>query len=455
MGVISFRNLAYSNADEVCFGIAKKPLKYGFELSVGDGKVVPEVKYILKPGFENKPKLIIEEYGKITLSIMHRALNLGFRNVQLDTELTEPLTMNPDLSGEIAKLQKEILSRYYSEYGLKSALRITIADTRRFSTGLRSGEYLKMMIETVKSVSINGADLISVESRGGQEIFSYSLIRNDLKGILFSIAILSIRDVSFLWREIVKKCSKAIPAGDSACALANSAMVLANGLMERRISHILAAVIRAMCAVRTLKCYEEGAQGPGKDCAYENAIVKIITGYPISMEGKTASYAHSSLLGNISAAICDLWSNETIVFEDFFGGKSTAVILETLGYDAELMNKSIDMNINKTLQKILVNSDIYRDPQALILSPENAFRIAKSITSSNTDYERTVNALKESLRIIEEKLSSLNLPKSEITYLSILKTFLNEIPDEDELIKSSINKYSRISDFKPENYDLS
>lgn len=455
MGVVSFRNLAYSNADEVCFGIAKKPLKYGFELSVGDGKVVPEVKYILKPGFENKPKLLVDEYEKIALSIVHRALNLGFRNVQLDTELTEPLTMNPDLSGEIAKSQKEILSKYYSEYGLKSALRITIADIRRFNIGLRCGEYLKMMMETIKSVSTNGADLISVESRGGQEVFSYSLIRNDLRGILFSIAILSIRDVSFLWHEIVKTCSKAIPASDSACALANSAMVLANGLVDRRISHILAAAIRAMCAVRTLKCYEEGAQGPGKDCAYENTIVKIITGYPISMEGKTASYAHSSLLGNISAAICDLWSNETIVFEDFFGGKSTAVILEALGYDTELMNKSISMNVNKTLQKILVNSDIYRDPQALILSPENAFRIAKSITSTDTDYERVIKAFKESLEIIEGELNSLSLPKLETTYLSILKKFLNNVPDEDKLIKDSINKYSRIPDFKPENYDLS
>jgi methanol--5-hydroxybenzimidazolylcobamide Co-methyltransferase len=208
-------------------------------------------------------------------------------------------------------------------------------------------------------------------------VFSYSLIRNDLAGILFAEGVLAPRDVRFLWREIAR-VKGAIPAGDTACALANSAMVLANGLSARKLSHVMSAVIRAMSSVRTLACYEEGARGPGKDCAYENVIVKAVTGYPMSMEGKTSAMAHSSLVGNVTAAACDIWSNETIVMDDVFGGKTTAVIFEMLSYDTALMNTSISSGMQKTLRQMYIDSDKHRDPQALVLCPENAIRIAKA-----------------------------------------------------------------------------
>lgn len=450
-----FKNLAYRGVDELIFGYSKNPLRYGLNLTVGDGKVVPEVKYMLKPGFERDLNLTVEEYKKITLSIMHRALNLNLKNVQLDTELTEPMVTNPELGGEIVKTQKEILQKYHNEHHINTALRVTVADIRRFSRESRSNNYLDMIIESFKTVAESGADLLSIESRGGQEVFSYSLIRGNLPGILFSTGILAPRDVRSLWSKIVKKTYKAIPAGDSACALANSAMVLANGLKDRRIPHVLAAVIRAMSTVRTLTCYEEGAKGPGKDCAYENVIIKAITGYPISMEGKVAAIAHSSLIGNIAAATCDLWSNETVVFDDFFGGKSVAVMLEMLSYDTMLMNKSISTGNSRILQKLLVESDKYRDPQALILSPENAFRIAKAIVSVDKDYERTVSAANESIRIISENLNMLELPESERKYLTLLENFFKNVPDENVLTREFIEKYSvKIPNFNVLNYEL-
>lgn len=35
----------------------------------------------------------------------------------------------------------------------------------------------------------------------------------------------------------------------------------------------------------------------GKDCGYENPILKAITGYPMAMEGKTSACAHFSPMG--------------------------------------------------------------------------------------------------------------------------------------------------------------
>lgn len=452
---LQFRELAYENSDELVFGFAKKPLSYGLGLSVGDGKVIPEVKYLLKPGLEQNLDAFVEEYKKVTLSIMERAANLGVMNVQLETEFVEPMTINPSWGAAVIEAQKEVLSTYYEKYGIRSALRATIADVRRFGKGLRKGEYFQSVMESFIAAADSGADLLSIESRGGQEIFSYSLIRNDLTGILFSLSILAPRDVRYIWREIVKNAKRGIPAGDTACALANSAMVLANGLVNRKIPHTLSAVIRAMSAVRTLACYEEGAIGPGKDCAYENVIIKIITGYPMSMEGKTSAFAHSSLVGNIVAAACDLWSNETIAVEDTFGGKTSAIIFEMLSYDTALMNASIKSRNYKVLQQLFINSDKYRDPQALILSPDNAFRIASAIVSASSDYERTISAALEAIRIIEDNLGMLNMPEIEKRYLATLKNFFETVPDEHKLIEESIKKYSgKVPEFNATNYEL-
>ena len=438
----------------MCFGSARSPLDYGLGLTVGDGKVVPEVKYLLKPGLERDIRLLSQEYKSVTLSVLERALALGVGDVQLETEFVEPLVLNEGWSETVAAIQKAELTKYNSEHGIRTALRATIADVRRFREGLRGGEHFDGMISSFEGAAKGGADLLSIESRGGQEVFSYSLIRNDLGGILFALGVLAPRDVRFLWRRIAQ-VRGTIPAGDTACALANSAMVLAGGLSGRRLSHVLAAVVRAMSAVRTLACYEEGAKGPGKDCAYENAIVKAVTGYPMSMEGKTSAFAHSSLVGNIAASVCDLWSNETIVVDDAFGGKTPAVIFEMLSYDAAVMNQSIREGSRAFLRDLYVNSDAHRDPQALVLSPVNAVRIGKAIVSSRTDYERAVAAGLEAVRIIEEASSKLLLPAAELKYLSSLKAFLSNAPTEDSLTAEASHRIGpKVQDFRASNYAL-
>ncbi len=452
---MQFSRLAYEDPTEISFGFAKTPLKYGLGLSVGDGKVVPEVKYMLKPGFEKSVESLVGEYRSVTLSVMERAVNQGMLDVQLETEFTEPIVMNRGWSESVARAQKEIMSKYHGEHGVRTALRATVADVRRFSDGLRAGPYLEKIMGSVEEAAAGGADLLSIESRGGQEVFSHSLIRNDLSGILFAVGVLAPRDVRLLWREIVANSSRAIPAGDTACAIANSSMVLAGGISGRKISHTLSAVIRAMCAVRTLACYEEGARGPGKDCAYENAIVKAITGYPMSMEGKTSAVAHSSLVGNVAAAACDVWSNETIVADELFGGKSTAVIFEMLGYDAALMNEAIRSGTQAALKRLYVDSDRYRDPQALVLCPDSAVRIAKAIVSEKTDYARTVAAGAEALKIVEEASEELHMPEIELRYLDQLKHFLSTAPEEARLTEDSVKKFTeKIPEFKPASYSL-
>ncbi|HML47272.1 MAG TPA: methyltransferase MtaB domain-containing protein, partial [Clostridia bacterium] len=69
---------------------------------------------------------------------------------------------------------------------------------------------------------------------------------------------------------------------------------------------------RVISAVRSLVAVECGAKGPHKDCGYEGAYLKAISGIPISMEGKTAACAHLSPVGNVAICLADLWSNESV-----------------------------------------------------------------------------------------------------------------------------------------------
>jgi len=84
---------------------------------------------------------------------------------------------------------------------------------------------------------------------------------------------------------------------------------------------VLAALVRAVAAVRTLVSYECGATGPGKDCAYENVFVKAVTGYPIPILGKPSACAYTSLVGNITMVVCNLRSNESVENVKLFGAQ--------------------------------------------------------------------------------------------------------------------------------------
>lgn len=453
-----FTSMAFKNPDDMVFGLAKNTLRYGLGIEVGAGKVIPELKYWPLREKEQDRNKLLDEYRKITIDVLKRAINLGIDDLQLETELNYVATLNPRIAGEIASLQKSIMEKYNKEYGIKLALRITIADIR---FGLRKIEFEKahsIVLETFEEVAKSGADVLSIESMGGKEVFDYSIIRGDLRGIIFSLSVLASHDMKRLWKEIVKIAQKhkVIPGGDTACGFANSAMMLAGGFKDRMISHVLAAIVRAISASRSLIAYEMGAKGPGKDCGYENVIIKAITGYPMSMEGKTSAVAHTSLVGNIIAATCDLWSNEQVENINLFGGTGPQVFLEILYYDTLLMNTALREGKAKILRDLLVSSNKNLDVQALILSPENAWRIGEAIVRNNKDnYLRSKAAAEKAIEIIEENIERIKLMDTyEQKYLEILKKNLTQLPDNvDTLINEALPFYkSKVVEFNPKIY---
>jgi len=230
------------------------------------------------------------------------------------------------------------LENAHAKHGLKSTLRITPNDTREFERPphMKSGQYWEDMLKTFEGCAVAGAELLSIESVGGKEIHDEALTSGDMPAVIFSLCVMGVRDMKFLWTALdrIAKKHQVFCAGDTACGFGNTAMVLAE---QKMISRCFAAVVRAVTTVRSLVAYECGAVGPGKDCGYENIFLKAITGFPMAMEGKTASCAHLSPVGNVAAAACDTWSNESVQNIKLLGAMAPVVCVEQLIYDCRLL----------------------------------------------------------------------------------------------------------------------
>lgn len=433
-------HLEINSPSELIFGSAKHPLNYGLGLKIGQGEVVPEVKFFPRSLSDREPEKFKAEVEKITREILDRAVELGVNSLQIETEQSFMETKNPRFAAEITSIQKSLMEKYAGEHSMRLGLRVTVADIRDFKEGLRSSANYGLMMETFESVSSNGADVLSIESEGGKDVFNYSIIRQDVKGIIFSAGLLGSLDMELLWRDIVNiaKRNGCIAGGDSACATANTAMRLAGGIKTMSLPHTLVAIVRAVSAGRSLVAYEQGAKGPGKDCGYENVIIKAITGFPMSMEGKSSACAHSSLMGNIASACCDLWSNEQVENIRLFGGSAPQVFLEMLHYDCKLMNKAIALGKAQELRDMLVLSDKFNDPQAFVLSPDTAVEIASSIVSEYKSYcGRAKSACQKTVELMEAS-PSLLLNPPEKRFLSNVKSLIDSLPEDEEAFREQM-----------------
>ncbi|MCD6509181.1 MAG: hypothetical protein J7L11_02160 [Thermoprotei archaeon] len=77
----------------------------------------------------------------------------------------------------------------------------------------------------------------------------------------------------------------------------------------------------------------------------------------------------------------------------YSGGSGPQVFLEILFYDAEFMNTALRLGKEYEVRDILTESDRYRDPQALILTPEIAWSIGNEIVMHRqNEYLRVIKA---------------------------------------------------------------
>lgn len=169
--------------------------------------------------------------------------------------------------------------------------------------------------------------------------------------------------------------------------------------------------------------------GPHKDCGYEGVFIKAITGTPISMEGKSSACAHLSPVGNIAAAVADLWSNESVQNIKLLGGMAPTVYLEQLAYDCRLMNKATEKGKDAAIlmRDLLADSDSYLDPQAYILRLDVVLRISAAIVKEEGSFNRIKKAAEVTLEELR-KASAENkvmIKDRELGWLDTMSTQLD------------------------------
>jgi methanol--5-hydroxybenzimidazolylcobamide Co-methyltransferase len=162
------------------------------------------------------------------------------------------------------------------------------------------------------------------------------------------------------------------------------------------------------------------------------------------MEGKSATCAHFSPVGNIASAACDLWSNESVQNVRLLSGSAPEAYLESLAYDCRLMNRALATGRAADLQTLLVESDAMLSPQATVLTPGSTIRIARWSEGEKTHYGMTVAAARTAVDILREGAAhhGLALPPRESSWLERIERSLLTLPDDPgELLQEVAERY--------------
>lgn len=441
------------------YGKSPRTVKCGFDVCIGAGDILPEVNFTLPPMLI-RPETIEDvraRFKDIATRILQRATQLEQPAVVLEFEQLFELTVNPEWGASITADLKAVMAEFHQKEGLRSALRVTVADIRdqERPPRMRSGEPFRTMERAFGLCAAAGADILSIESTGGKEVSDKALLEGDLDGLVFALGVLAPRDMESLWAMIVSVAGRhgVLPGGDTACGFGNTAMHLAG---QNMLPNVLAAVIRLLTIPRSLVAVEMGAVGPLKDCGYENPFIKSLTGVPISMEGKTSACAHSSPLGNIAASVGDMWSNESVQDVRLLGGFAPEVSCEMLTYDCRLMNTAATAGHGETMRDLLVQSDLKNNPQAYMFELSVIQKAAERLASAGpNDYRRAVAMTQVALETIEAAVASsrLSLSTREARWLKQLQRSFEDLPEtETELGQRIAGGYEEL--FLPEEYGL-
>jgi methanol---5-hydroxybenzimidazolylcobamide Co-methyltransferase len=457
----TYTTLTIDNLEDFIFGVSPNPVRLRNGMVIGGGKVYPELNFTLPPMEVNAHTMpeVRNQYTQMITEACTRAVELHAPGLVVEFELLPDLTNEPEWGAEITRILRDTLDATHQKHGLLVGLRVTPNDVREFARPqiTRQGYYVDRMFESFELCAQAGADLLSIESTGGKEVHDDAILQGDLPMSVFALGILGSRDMAFLWNRIVEISSQygVIPAGDSACGFANTAMVLAE---NRYIPRVWAAAIRVMAVARSLVAFEQGAQGPSKDCAYEGVYLKAITGCPISLEGAEAACAHLSPIGNITKAVPDLWSNESVQNLKLLGAMAPVVSVEQLVYAARLMNVAgtKDRQAALTLRDWFAASDAGYDPQAYVLRPDIVMDLASLIVREPTPYLRTRRAAQATLNCLRSAGSSgeLTFNRMEQRWLDRLSNLADELPEDENEFLANIVPTVDTTKVRLDQYDL-
>ena len=193
----SYTTLAYTSAHEMLFGTAQHPVMAGHDVVIGGGAVLPEVKFTL-------PSMLIQEetwsdirklYREMTTQVLQKAVSLNQAALVLEFEQLYEMTLNPEWGATLTGDLKDVMNDFHQKHGLRSALRVTVADIREQERPpkMRTGEPLQKMLRAFELCAEAGADILAIESTGGKEVSDHALLEADIDGLAFALGVLARR----------------------------------------------------------------------------------------------------------------------------------------------------------------------------------------------------------------------------------------------------------------------
>jgi methanol--5-hydroxybenzimidazolylcobamide Co-methyltransferase len=155
-------------------------------------------------------------------------------------------------------------------------------------------------------------------------------------------------------------------------------------------------------------------------------------------------------MGNISAAMCDLWSNESVQNVRLLSGNAPEVFTELLAYDCRLMNTAAASKGGALqMRNWMTVSDQWLSPQAAVLSPEATIKIATAIVGADTPYHRTIAAGRAAVEILKDGIAQekLRISRKELQWLTRIEDSLDAFPiNEETLMRDLEDQYGSLYD---------
>ena len=99
--------MIYKNPDEMVFGKAKFPVSQRWNIQIGAGYVLPEIKVAPVEGSEESKEKMLSECRNIAQSACERAVAIGLPAFMLEQEHIFQQTNNPEWTAECTQIQAE------------------------------------------------------------------------------------------------------------------------------------------------------------------------------------------------------------------------------------------------------------------------------------------------------------------------------------------------------------
>ncbi len=140
-----------------------QPISCGHGLTIGGGAVWPEASFTLPamPICAETMSAVRRQFCEMATSVLRRAVALHLPAVVLEFEHLFELILNPAWRAAITADLKQAMNETHARTGLRSVLRVTVADIREQERPphMRSGAHIQTMLEAFDACAAGGANI--------------------------------------------------------------------------------------------------------------------------------------------------------------------------------------------------------------------------------------------------------------------------------------------------------